>query len=45
MTKGAGRKELGDVTTEMREKVGQRNDVKVLSPVNSGKLVLSAIIF
>ena len=38
-------KELGDVTTEMREKVGQRNDVKVLSPVNSGKLVLSEEFF
>lgn len=32
---------LGEVTTEMREKVGIRQGVKVLSPVTTGQLVLS----
>lgn len=32
---------LGDVTKEMRNKVGIRQDVKVLSPITTGKLVLS----
>lgn len=32
---------LGDVTKEMRSKVGIRQDVKVLSPITTGHLVLS----
>ena len=32
---------LGEVTSQIKEKVNQRNDVKVLSPINTGKLVLS----
>ena len=38
-------KELNDVTTEIRDKVKDRIDVKVLSPVNSGKLMLSEEFF
>ena len=34
-------KALGEVTKEMRNKVGDRQDVKVLSPVTSGQLLLS----
>lgn len=34
-------KELKDVITERRAKVGNKTDIKVLSPVNSGQLVLS----
>lgn len=33
--------ELGKVTTQEKEKVGIRSDVKVLSPVTTGKLMLS----
>ncbi len=33
--------ELGEVTIEVKEKVKDRHDVKVLSPVTTGKLVLS----
>ena len=36
---------LGEVTSEMRDKVGARQDVKVLSPVTTGKLVLSEEFF
>ena len=36
---------LGEVTLEMREKVGTRQDVKVLSPVTTGQLVLSEEFF
>ena len=36
---------LGEVTQEMRDKVGFRQDVKVLSPVTSGHLVLSEEFF
>ena len=32
---------LGEVTTECKEKVGERQDVKVLSPVTTGELLLS----
>ena len=32
---------LGEVTKQVTEKVGNREDVTVLSPVNSGELVLS----
>ncbi|MBR6183430.1 MAG: restriction endonuclease subunit S [Bacteroidales bacterium] len=32
---------LGDVTEEMRSKVGFRQDVKVLSPITTGQLLLS----
>ena len=32
---------LGDVTEEIRSKVGMRQDVKVLSPITTGQLVLS----
>ena len=32
---------LGNVTTECKEKVGNREDVKVLSPVTTGELLLS----
>ena len=38
-------KSLGEVTKEMRDKVGARQDVKVLSPVTSGRLVLSEEFF
>ena len=38
-------KSLGEVTKEMRDKVGTRQDVKVLSPVTSGHLVLSEEFF
>lgn len=38
-------KTLGAATKEMRDKVGARNDVKVLSPVTSGHLVLSEEFF
>ncbi len=36
---------LGEITLEMREKVGTRQDVKVLSPVTTGQLVLSEEFF
>lgn len=36
---------LGEVTSEMREKVGSRQDVKVLSPLTTGQLVLSEEFF
>ena len=36
---------LGEVTLEMRDKVGARQDVKVLSPVTTGQLVLSEEFF
>lgn len=32
---------LGDVVNQVTDKVGDRNDVRVLSPINTGKLVLS----
>lgn len=32
---------LGDVTEEIRTRVGLRKDVKVLSPINTGRLALS----
>lgn len=32
---------LGDITTQVKTKVGESQDTKVLSPINSGKLVLS----
>ncbi len=32
---------LGDLTIEIKEKVRNRNDVRVLSPISSGQLVLS----
>ena len=32
---------LGEVTKQITEKVGNREDVTVLSPINSGELVLS----
>ena len=38
-------KSLGEVTKEMRNKVGPRQDIKVLSPVTSGHLVLSEDFF
>ena len=38
-------KSLGEVTKEVRDKVGIRKDVKVLSPVTSGQLVLSEEFF
>ncbi len=38
-------KSLGEVTDEIRDKVGIRTDVKVLSPVTSGQLVLSEEFF
>ena len=38
-------KSLGEVTKESRDKVGARQDVKVLSPVTSGRLVLSEEFF
>ena len=36
---------LGEVTKEIRTKVGSRDDVKVLSPINIGKLALSEEVF
>ena len=36
---------LGEVTSEMRDKVGPRQDVKVLSPLTTGQLVLSEEFF
>ncbi len=36
---------LGDITTEQKNKVGNRDDVKVLSPITSGNLVLSEDFF
>lgn len=33
--------DLGEICTPLKEKVGSRNDVKVLSPVTTGKLMLS----
>lgn len=38
-------KTLGEVTKEIRTKVGSRDDVKVLSPINIGKLALSEEVF
>ncbi len=38
-------KTLGEVTKEMRDKVGVRQDVKVLSPITTGHLVLSEELF
>ena len=32
---------LGDIMTESREKVGNRKDIKVLSPIANGNLILS----
>ena len=32
---------MGEVTTEIRTKVGNRTEIKVLSPINTGKLALS----
>ncbi|MEE1095072.1 MAG: restriction endonuclease subunit S [Paludibacteraceae bacterium] len=32
---------LGDICKQLKEKVGERDDVKVLSPVTTGKLMLS----
>ena len=32
---------MGEVTTEIRTKVGNRTGIKVLSPINTGKLALS----
>lgn len=32
---------LGEVTSRIKDKVNQRKDVKVLSPINTGELVLS----
>ena len=43
--KGWSVKSLGEVTKEMRDKVGARQDIKVLSPVTSGHLVLSEEFF
>ena len=34
-------KQLGEITTQVNEKVKERVDVKVLSPITSGELVLS----
>ena len=34
-------KKLGDITTQQADKVKNRSDVKVLSPITTGKLVLS----
>ena len=39
--KGGEVTNLGNVTTECKEKVGNREDVKVLSPVTTGELLLS----
>ena len=39
--KGWAVKQLGDITTQQNEKVKNRTDVKVLSPITTGKLVLS----
>jgi type I restriction enzyme S subunit len=39
--KGWRVKELGEVTTPINEKVKSRKDIKVLSPVTTGELVLS----
>ena len=33
--------ELGNITNSITEKVGKRTDIKVLSPVNTGELLLS----
>ena len=33
--------QLGDVTIQMKDRVGERSDVKVLSPVSTGELLLS----
>ena len=38
-------KAIGEVTEEIRTKVGMRQDVKVLSPITSGRLVLSEEFF
>ena len=37
--------ELGELCTELKEKVHERNDVKVLSPVATGQLMLSEEFF
>lgn len=39
--KGWSVRTLGEVTKEKRDKVGTRQDVKVLSPITTGQLVLS----
>ena len=39
--KGWSVKSIGDTTTNIKEKVGDRKDVKVLSPITTGSLVLS----
>ena len=36
---------LGEVTNQITEKVGNRRDARVLSPINSGELVLSEMYF
>lgn len=36
---------LGDICTELKEKVHERDDVKVLSPVATGQLMLSEVFF
>ena len=36
---------LGEICVSLKEKVGDRDDVKVLSPINSGQLVLSEEFF
>ena len=36
---------IGDVTENIKEKVGNRNNIKVLSPITSGQLVLSEDFF
>ena len=36
---------LGEVTEEIREKVGSRSDVRVLSPITTGQLILSEEFF
>ena len=33
--------QLGDITIQMKDRVGERSDVKVLSPVSTGELLLS----
>ena len=38
-------KQLGEVTNEMRDKVGNNKVTKVLSPINTGQLVLSEDFF
>lgn len=38
-------KTLGEVTKEIRDKVGARTDVRVLTPITTGQLVLSEVFF